>query len=398
MILSIANRMWRTTDARLLWKFAYTFGYKGMRSVQRFKKRLKQGTTFPPFIYISITNSCNLRCQGCWVDVASPQSVVSFDDMARLIENAKKHGNRFFGILGGEPFMHPELLEILEAHPDCYFQVFTNGQFITDEVAARLRKVGNTTPLISIEGTELVSDERRGRLGVLNKTLAGLEAAVRHRLIIGVASSICQTNVDDLVTERWLDELIRRGVHYAWFYTYRPVGPDARPDLALSPEQSLAVRRFIVEMRRRKSIGIVDAYWDDKGQALCPAAIGISHHIGPWGDVEPCPIIQFATETIRDNDGDIYKTLTQSPFLADFRKTAAQATRGCIVLERPDLLGELVTRHGARDTTARKVALAELDAMSSLPSQHAPGNEVPEDHWLYRFAKKHWFFGFGAYT
>ena len=398
MILSTANRMCRTIDARLLFKFAYTFGYKGMRSVQRFKKRLKRGETFPPFIYISITNSCNLRCQGCWVDVASPQSVVSFDDMARLIESAKKHGNRFFGILGGEPFMHPELLDILEAHPDCYFQVFTNGQFITDAVAARLRKVGNTTPLISIEGTELVSDERRGRLGVLNKTLAGLDAAVRHRLVIGVASSICQTNVDDLVTEAWLDELIRRGVHYAWFYTYRPVGPDARPDLALSPEQSLAVRRFIVEMRRRKPIGIVDAYWDDKGQALCPAAIGISHHVGPWGDVEPCPIIQFATETIRDNDGDIYKTLTQSPFLADFRKTAAKATRGCIVLERPDLLSEVVTRHGARDTTARKVALAELDAMSSLPSQHAPGNEVPEDHWLYRFAKKHWFFGFGAYT
>jgi hypothetical protein len=23
---------------------------------------------------------------------------------------------------------------------------------------------------------------------------------------------------------------------------------------------------------------------------------------------------------------------------------------------------------------------------------------VPEDHWAYRFAKKHWFFGFGAYT
>ena len=31
-------------------------------------------------------------------------------------------------------------------------------------------------------------------------------------------------------------------------------------------------------------------------------------------------------------------------------------------------------------------------------SQHLPGQEVPEEHWVYRFAKKHWFFGFGAYT
>ena len=31
-----------------------------------------------------------------------------------------------------------------------------------------------------------------------------------------------------------------------------------------------------------------------------------------------------------------------------------------------------------------------------LPSQHNPGNEIPEEHWMYRFAKKHWFFGFSS--
>ena len=82
-------------------------------------------------------------------------------------------GNVFFGIVGGEPFMHPQLLELLEPHPDCYFQVFTNGQFITDEKAKRLRQLGNVTPLISVEGTEIVSDERRGRAGVLSQDDAG---------------------------------------------------------------------------------------------------------------------------------------------------------------------------------------------------------------------------------
>ncbi len=398
MILSLAHRMWRTTDKRLLWKFAYNFGYKGMRSVQRFKKRLRRGEVFPAFLYISITNSCNLRCRGCWVDVDAPQAIITFDEMNQLINNAKKHGNSFFGILGGEPFMHPDLMRILEAHPDCYFQIFTNGHPITDNVAAKLRRLGNATVLISVEGTEMVSDERRGGLGVLNRTLGGIGASVRNRLITGVATSVCQTNFDDLVNESWIDELIRRGVHYVWFHTYRPSGPDAAPHLALTPKQVLSVRRFAMDMRNRKAIGVVDAYWDDKGQALCPAATGISHHIGPWGDIEPCPIIQFANETIRDNDGDLFKTMTSSPLLADFRTTAAKATRGCIVLERPDLLKDLVLRHGARDTTARKQAMAELVRLSARNSQHDPGNEIPEEKWLYRFAKKHWFFGFGAYS
>ena len=195
------------------------------------------------------------------------------------------------------------------AHPDCYFQVFTNGQLITDEIARELARLGNVTPLLSIEGSEIVSDERRGRTQVLTRTLEGLEACRRHRLLIGVATSVCQTNVE-LVSEAWLRRLIAMGVHYVWFHTYRVVGPKPNPQLALRPEQVLAVRRFIVQMRARLPIAIVDAYWDDRGEALCPMATGVSHHIGPGGHIEPCPVIQFATSTVRDGPS-IYETMTQ---------------------------------------------------------------------------------------
>ncbi len=396
MVMQLASRLFFETDKRLLWKFAYNFGYKGMRSVQRFKARLKQNIHFPPFLFISIINSCQLRCQGCWVDVASPRQMISRDDLNRVINDAKKHGNSYFGILGGEPFMHPHLLEVIAAHPDCYFQVFTNGQMITDDVAGELRRLGNVTPLISIEGSEIVSDERRGGRDVLNKTLTGLKNCVRNRLIVGVATSVCRTNID-LVSEDWLRRLIDLGVHYAWFHTYRVVGPNPAEDLALTPEQVLQIRRFVVQMRKKLPIGIVDAYWDDRGEALCPMATGISHHIGPSGAIEPCPIIQFAHETIHDGPS-IYELMSGSQFLDDFRRTSANATRGCVVLERPDLVKQLVERHSAADTTQRGTALVELEKLVPRSSQHNPGNEVPEDHWLYRFAKKHWFFGFGAYT
>ena len=397
MIFSMAHRMLTTVDPRLLFKFAYNFGLKGTVSVERFKARLKKGIHFPPFLFISVINSCNLRCQGCWVDVAAKQSIIDADTLNRVIKDAKRHGNSYFGILGGEPFMHPTLLDVFEKHKDCYFQVFTNGQLITPAVARRLNKVGNVTPLISVEGTALVSDERRGRSDVLAKTLAGIENCKREGIIIGVASSICQTNIDDLVNEDWLKKLISLGAHYAWFHTYRAVGPDPNGQLALTPEQVLRVRRFGVQMRAKHPIAIVDPYWDDKGQALCPMATGVSHHIGPWGDMEPCPIIQFATENIKDKRG-IYDMLTTSAFLDDFRRESAKVTRGCIVLEKPELIKELVIKHGARDTTARKTAMAEVERMIPRNSQSNPGNEIPEEHWMYRFAKKHWFFGFGAYT
>ncbi len=396
MFPALATRILRTTDPRCLAKFMWNFGVKGLLSVERFKRRAAKGEFFPPFLYISIINSCNLRCQGCWVDVEAERNAIDLETLSRTITDAKAHGNSFFGILGGEPFMHPELLDLIALHPDCYFQVFTNGQFITEKIAARLRELGNVTPLISIEGREIVSDQRRGKKEVFQRTLRGLENCLEARILTGVATSVCQTNIDDLCTEDWLRELITRGAHYVWFHTYRPVGPKMNPQLALRPDQLTRVRRFVVEMRATMPIGIVDAYYDGQGQALCPMSTGISHHVSPRGDIEPCPIIQFATETIRDERG-IYATMRDSEFLKDFRELSARETRGCVVLERPDLVKEIVLKHGARDTTMRGTAMAELDAMEPRLSQWLPGEEIPEQHWMYRWAKHWWFNDFGAY-
>ncbi len=395
-LLKMAKRVIWETDKRLLWKLAWNMGWKGMRSVQKHKRRLKRGEYFPPFLYVSIINSCNLRCQGCWVDVAAKQETLDLAAMNKLINEAKAMGNVFFGIVGGEPFMHPELFEILESHPDCYFQIFTNGQFITDEKAKRLRKLGNVTPLISVEGSEIVSDERRGRADVLSKTLEGVQNCLNNKVMTGVCTSLCQTNFEDLLTEKWVDRLIEMGVMYTWFHIYRPMGPDSNPQLCLSPEQQLKARQFVVEMRAKKPIVIIDAYFDGEGQALCPAATGITNHINPWGDIEPCPIVQFATDNIHDES----KTLAEkfnSPYLNDFRKLAQETTRGCIVLERPDLLKTLVETHQAKDATVRKTALAELDALTIRTSQYNPGHEIPEKNIFYRLAKRYWFSDFGVY-
>jgi MoaA/NifB/PqqE/SkfB family radical SAM enzyme len=400
MYLKMAKRLLLETDKRALWKLAWNMGWKGMLSVERHKRRLRKGEVFPPFLYVSVINSCNLRCQGCWVDVAAKQETIEPAAFHKLVAEAKAMGNVFFGIVGGEPFMHPRLFELLEPHPDCYFQIFTNGHFITDARAKRLRRLGNVTPLISVEGTEIVSDVRRGRPGVLSKTIEGLRNCLNNKVFTGVCTSLCQTNIDDLLTEQWLDRLIEMGVLYTWFHVYRPMGPDANPGLCLTPEQQLRARRFVVEMRAKKPIIIVDAYFDGEGRALCPAATGISHHINPWGDIEPCPIVQFTRESIHASPADgrsLRDKFVQSDFLRDFRSLAQSTTRGCIVLERPDLLKELVERHAARDATVRGTALAEMEAMQVRTSQYNPGNEIPEKNWLYRLAKRYWFSDFGVY-
>ena len=61
--------------------------------------------------------------------------------------------------------------------------------------------------------------------------------AFEQKLIVGVATSVCQTNYG-LVSEDWLRRLIDMGVMYAWFHTYRVIGPNPALELALTPIKS----------------------------------------------------------------------------------------------------------------------------------------------------------------
>jgi len=396
MIARLFMRLVRETDRRLLLNFLYSFCWQGMGSVRKFRRRAARGEVFPAFVFISVTDDCNLACQGCWVSKSVPPRSLEPAVLDRIVESSRGQGVSCFGILGGEPLCHDGIMDVMARHRDCYFILFTNGTLITDAVADRMRAAGNVSPLISVEGLERVSDERRGGRDVYRRTMRGLARCSERGLIVGVATSLCRSNLADLATAEFVDDLVGRGVHYLWYYIYRPVGPDPAPELTLSKEDIVAVRRFLVDIRTRAPILVVDAYWDQEGRALCPAATGISHHIGPGGDIEPCPPIQFAKDNV-GRGGGFPKTVMESTFLEEFRDMACALTRGCVLMEFPDRLHDFVVSQGAHSSSGRAGALQELRRLRAGPSHSLAGQEIPEKHWFYRFAKRYWFFGLGAY-
>jgi MoaA/NifB/PqqE/SkfB family radical SAM enzyme len=392
-----ALRVARSSTPRLLWKFAYNFGWRSMRNISRFDRRMRTGKPFfPAFNMISVTETCNLACSGCWVSGGGKKSL-TLQQLDGIIGSSKKKGSYFFGILGGEPLMYKGLLDILAKHRDCYFQLFTNGVLLTDEVAARLKKMGNVTPLISIEGLEEESDARRGKTNVYARTLAGVRACRKARLIFGAAASICKSNYSELVSEDYIRLLAREGVHYLWYYLYRPVGADPKPENALDGEQIRAFREFIVAQRKHAPLFIIETYWDDRGNALCPGATGMSHHISPSGAVEFCPPLQMAKDFINDDASNLAEIFERSTFLADLRKMTAETSRGCILLENPQKMVQFLEQHQAVDTTSRGTVLDEYRRMTPVAGHNMAGEEIPEQSIAYRLMKKKYFFGFGTY-
>ena len=382
------------SDRKCLWKFIYNLGWKGISGFNKFQRRKKKGEIFPAFQFISVTNDCNLACQGCWVTKGEKSESLDLPAINKIITDSKKHGSYFFGILGGEPLMYKELFTLFKAHPDCYFQLFTNGTLLTDKVAADLRALGNVTPLISLEGDELVADVRRGSNRVYERTVNAIETATRHRLITGVAISVCKSNIEMALSDDFIAKLHERGIIYLWYYIYRPSGENPHYELALSAEEILRLRQFMVEGRTKYPLVLIDSYWDADGNPFCPAAEGLSHHINPAGNIEPCPVIQFSCDNI--GNGDLKAVYEQSLFLKDFKLAVNQQTKGCILMENPAWLAKFVSDHHAINTSNRP-DLPEQLVNGCMVCSHGSCPKIPEKNWIYRVAKRRAFFGLGAY-
>lgn len=387
----------RECTPKVLWKLGYNFGWRNLRNMAAFERRMRKGEPFfPAFIMISITERCNLRCSGCWVS-AGGQKQLSLQQIDGIIREGKRNGSYFFGILGGEPLLYSGLLDLLEQHSDAYFQLFTNGHLLNDTVATRLRRMGHVTPLISVEGLEEESDRRRGRSDVYRHSLNGLQACRKAGLLFGVAASICRSNYNDLVNRAHIERVAATGAHYLWYYIYRPVGADPHPENALTKEQIRDLRQFLVTQRKDAPLILIDTYWDDQGRAICPAATGMSHHISPAGAVEFCPPLQLAKDHLNADASNLTTLCQQSDFLAALRRMTAETSRGCILLENPEKLSRFLEKWEAKDTTSRQTVRIELATMRPLPGHNMGEKAIPEQSPFYRLLKKRYFFGFGAY-
>ncbi len=395
MLFRLAYRLATELSPRLAWKAGYLWVRKGGRAVRAYKRRVRRGELFPPFLFLALTNACNLRCRGCWIESKGPIHSLSEDDVDALIDAGKRRKACFYTLLGGEPMMYPALWNVIRRHPDCYFQIITNGMFFDEENADRVRTAGNVTPLVSIDGWQQQNDDRRGP-GVFEAATAGLDRLRRRKILFGVATTVTSSNIDEVVADEYVRYFIDRGAMYLWYYVYRPVGADPSPRYCIDRQQMLDLRKRLLQLRRKHPIILIDTYWNAAGEAVCPAALGLGFHIGPRGSIEPCPPISFACETIRDNGGDLGGTIDRSRFLRGFQEFVNRRTKGCVILEYPQELAEYIRGMSAGDYSGRD-ALAELDAAEPRTSHHLPGEEIPEDYWVYRFLKKRLFFGMGGY-
>jgi radical SAM protein with 4Fe4S-binding SPASM domain len=115
-------------------------------------------------LQIDITNLCNLRCKHCYHPHHNNNGSLSLDDWFEVIKQyesliKKFNYSRHILICGGEPFLSPQLLPILEyllrLSNDYRLTILTNGTLVekvNQQIFDTLRKFKSITFQISIDG------------------------------------------------------------------------------------------------------------------------------------------------------------------------------------------------------------------------------------------------------
>ncbi len=367
-------------------------------AVNRF--HAQYGTNPPGFLLISPTKTCNLRCVGCYADSGATTEKLEWEVFDRIIDEARTlWGARFIVISGGEPLAYRsggrDLLDMAMRHPDCYFMMYTNGTLIDNALAARLARVGNLMPAISLEGWRERTDARRGP-GVFDRVLAAMAALRRAGVVFGVSLTATRHNAEEILADDLISFLFeKQGALFGWIFHYMPIGRAFTLDLMPTPEQRAWMWRRSWEIVRQRRILLAD-FWNHG--TVSDGCLSAGRYNGggymsiDWnGAVSPCVFLPYSPVNIKHvyEQGGTLNDIWADPFFAGIRQWQRDyAARDgnwlapCPMRDHHAELRRLLARHEPDPTDGNaRAALLDPEYARGLDRYDAAYEELSSPLW-----------------
>ncbi len=344
-----AVAMRRDLDPRVFTRLVRNAIVSGMIDRQTDTYEATHGT--PPLsnLLFSVTERCNMKCSGCWAAEYDKNEDLPLELMNRVVRELKEMQAHIVTLTGGEPFLRRDIFDLFRAHPDVFFQVFTNGTLITEEVADELKQVANVAPMLSINGFEEENDALRGK-GSFRAVNEAFRVLKDRGILFGVSLTATSRNMDTLMDPAFYDYLIAQGAKIGWIFHYIPVGRNPNVDLMVPPKQRRDLGQFVYKLRNSRPLFVVD-FWND-GPAVGGCMAGGRHylHITNTGEVEPCVFCHFAVDNIKNKS---LHDVIRSPFFMDIKKGIpydGNVLRPCMMVDRPVVFRRLYLKHLPKPT------------------------------------------------
>ncbi len=155
-------------------------------------------------LWIHTNNTCNLTCNHCLVDSSpSGDKGLAAEDIKETVDAAIKLGVSRFYFTGGEPFMRPDIFELIEHICGVNKKeliILTNATLLKDELIERLNKFDKALLKIQISldgSTSEINDALRGA-GSFERIVKGILNVVKAGFEPTATTAVTKNNVDDV--------------------------------------------------------------------------------------------------------------------------------------------------------------------------------------------------------
>lgn len=312
---------------------------------RRVQSEEKLNAPVPRFMMLSVTWQCNLKCKGCYAANYTPGNEMDLAQIRSTIEQAIELGTYFFVIVGGEPLAKPGLLEMISEITGGLFFFFTNGTMLNESHAKIIAKSDSILPIISVEGSSNLTDQRRGG-GVGEKVSRAMELLNAQGVAFGISSMVTRKNLDCVTSREWFDQVWQAGGRFAFLIDYVPLKHSFDTELVLTQED-IAHKKSLVDQRYEEARPLVLNFPPDEYEngGECQSAGCGFIHINADGFAEPCPFSHYAADNIKEKS---FAEILQSKFLSDIRslvKGRENPTKSCLLFQLEENVSQIALQN-----------------------------------------------------
>jgi radical SAM protein with 4Fe4S-binding SPASM domain len=275
---------------------------------------------------MEISSICNLQCKHC--AATNNGKLMDFQLFLRVMEEAKKLGAISVSFNGGEPLLHPKLVEMIKVARSYPFRadLFTNGVLITKPFCEQIAALGLDKAHVSLDGLEEQHEQVRGK-GAFEKTVQGIRLLREHGIRVWVSSILHQGNEGD--AEKFqkfcMEDLKVNGLD---FTPVNPIG-NALENIAMfqypqkTRDMLLPDRPNVLEDHPLRRTDMI----------RCRAAVG-TLYITVEGDVYPCTYFShpsFHLGSLQKNTlGEVYRGhLQKDSIFTKFDESELKECKDC---------------------------------------------------------------------
>jgi radical SAM protein with 4Fe4S-binding SPASM domain len=164
-------------------------------------RTITAGVSAPKYIYLTLTDSCNLKCAYCYATERKKRGDAAYETWKYSVsEIIDFSGSPVFTFTGGEPLLVPYVFDlaayIKERGCECF--LLTNGTLInTNETADKIARLFNTVKISLDTLDESISKELRGP-GVVEKARSAFNLLSSRKCDVQIQATITSKTCQNL--------------------------------------------------------------------------------------------------------------------------------------------------------------------------------------------------------